>query len=313
MAVCNTVVVAKKPHRDRMMNDDGVPMNQSMVTTVDCSNHNNHAAGDDEEGSIITISEREPSPSIDSSSMSSTTLIIPPVLGGNGCGIVSSSSSVSNVTPKRPGNLFFFTGRPSSRYRPSTLLAHQQQHSNVQRPLSPIDSSAETTPSESPAPPLRPRFLQLPSLASAHSFFSLRRSSTPTSDHSSLPATPSSDRKHLYEAESPDELALVDAACTYNIRLLQRSVHHVVVSLPGKLFLICFLHFGSAIQEYLVTLMNVILCRRRNSRVRSSPSPPIRFCPETDVGRSSSARNASNHRVLQRSRFCYSSSVGVYS
>lgn len=126
-------------------------------------------------------------------------------------------------------------GRHSSRYRPSNQLAHQQQ-SIHQRPLSPIDSSAETTPSESPAPPLRPRFLQLPSLASAQSFFSLRRSSTPTSDVSnSQPATPSSDRKHLYEAESPDELALIDASCTYNIRLFQRSVHHVVVSVPGIL------------------------------------------------------------------------------
>lgn len=124
------------------------------------------------------------------------------------------------------------TGRHSSRYRPSNQLTQQQQ--NIQRPLSPIDSSAETTPSESPAPPLRPRFLQLPSLASAQSFFSLRRSSTPTSDVStSQPATPSSDRKHLYEAESPDELALIDASCTYNIRLFQRSVHHVTVSVPG--------------------------------------------------------------------------------
>lgn len=118
-------------------------------------------------------------------------------------------------------------GRHSARYRPSN------QH-NIQRPLSPIDSSAETTPSESPAPSLRPRFLQLPSLASAQSFFSLRRSSTPTSDISnSLPATPSSDRKNFYEAESPDELALIDASCCYNIRLFQRSVHHVAVSLPG--------------------------------------------------------------------------------
>ena len=120
-------------------------------------------------------------------------------------------------------------GRASSRYRPSTHLANQQ---NIQRPLSPIDSSAETTPSESPAPPQRPRFLQLPSLASAHSFFNMRRSSTPSSDVSQT-ATPITERKQLYEAESPDELSLVDAACTYNIRLLQRSVHHVVVSLPG--------------------------------------------------------------------------------
>jgi len=41
------------------------------------------------------------------------------------------------------------------------------------------------------------------------------------------------ERKQLYEAESPDELALIDAACVYNIRLMQRSSHHVTVSLAG--------------------------------------------------------------------------------
>ena len=43
------------------------------------------------------------------------------------------------------------------------------------------------------------------------------------------------ERKPLYEAESPDELALIDAACLYNIRLLERTPHHVAVSLAGKL------------------------------------------------------------------------------
>ena len=37
-----------------------------------------------------------------------------------------------------------------------------------------------------------------------------------------------------YEAESPDELALVRAACTYGCRLMKRSVEKVRVWLPGK-------------------------------------------------------------------------------
>ena len=37
----------------------------------------------------------------------------------------------------------------------------------------------------------------------------------------------------IYEAESPDELALVDAAFAYNCKLLKRSPTSVVVSLPG--------------------------------------------------------------------------------
>ena len=38
----------------------------------------------------------------------------------------------------------------------------------------------------------------------------------------------------IYEAESPDELALVDAAFAYNCKLLKRSPGHAVVSLPGE-------------------------------------------------------------------------------
>ena len=40
--------------------------------------------------------------------------------------------------------------------------------------------------------------------------------------------------KPIYEAESPDELALVDAAYAYNCRLLKRTPHNVKVTLPGK-------------------------------------------------------------------------------
>ena len=272
------------------MNDVG----QIELSGVDCSIHISQTANDGD-GSITTIiSDREPSPSIESGSgsMSSTTLIVPPSSASTPLSI--NSDQCSNVTPKRPGNLSLFsgkilwpynvninlnhnccdTGRHSSRYRPS----NQQQ--NVQRPLSPIDSSAETTPSESPAPPLRPRFLQLPSLASAQSFFSLRRSSTPTSDVStSQPATPSSERKHLYEAESPDELALIDAACAYNIRLFQRSVHHVAVSLPGTIDNIAivtrrkfdYFFFCSQVKEQLnMTFLKFCHSIRHESECRSS-------------------------------------------
>ncbi len=37
-----------------------------------------------------------------------------------------------------------------------------------------------------------------------------------------------------YEAESPDELALVKAACTYGCRLLAKSADYVTVWLPGR-------------------------------------------------------------------------------
>ena len=37
-----------------------------------------------------------------------------------------------------------------------------------------------------------------------------------------------------YEAESPDELALTQAACLYGCKLLNRTVDHATVWLPGK-------------------------------------------------------------------------------
>lgn len=53
--------------------------------------------------------------------------------------------------------------------------------------------------------------------------------------NSSRTATPTPfELQPIYEAESPDELALVDAACAYNCKLLRRSPNHAVVSLPGN-------------------------------------------------------------------------------
>ena len=106
MAVCNTVVVAKKPHRDRM-NDVG----QMEMSATDCSVHVSQIA-DDGEGSITTVaSEREPSPSIESGScsISSTTLIVPP--SSTSLPLTSALDQSNNSTPKRPSNLSFFSGK----------------------------------------------------------------------------------------------------------------------------------------------------------------------------------------------------------
>ena len=46
--------------------------------------------------------------------------------------------------------------------------------------------------------------------------------------------TPATDVHDLkYEAESPDELALVEAAATYGCRLLRRSQDTITVFMPG--------------------------------------------------------------------------------
>lgn len=44
----------------------------------------------------------------------------------------------------------------------------------------------------------------------------------------------SSGSKPIYEAESPDELALVQMAYVYNCRLVKRTPRRAIISLPGS-------------------------------------------------------------------------------
>lgn len=94
------------------------------------------------------------------------------------------------------------------------------------RPLSPISSSNETTPTESPAQ--RPRFLAFPNLLSKKLNKSFLNSSSASA------STPSPmEPKPIFEAESPDELALVEAAYLYNCRLIKRTPQSLTVMMPG--------------------------------------------------------------------------------
>lgn len=108
--------------------------------------------------------------------------------------------------------------------------------------LSPINSSSESTPTaDSPTVPQaikqvsRPKLLNVPSLLSV---CSSKKSSTSKSGNSQnlqqSSATPSPcELKPIFEAESPDELALVDAAYSYNCRLVKRTPQFATVALPG--------------------------------------------------------------------------------
>ena len=103
MAVCNTVVVAKKPHHDKM-NDTG----QIENSTVECSIQINEVTDCD---ATNTFEENDPCPSMESvsSSLSSTTLIIPTILTSTPL-VTQHINEAINLTPKRPGNLFSFPG-----------------------------------------------------------------------------------------------------------------------------------------------------------------------------------------------------------
>jgi hypothetical protein len=106
--------------------------------------------------------------------------------------------------------------------------------------LSPINSSSETTPTTD-SPPLsqaakqvaRPKLLNMPSLLLVGSN---KKSNSKLNSQNSQQrsATPSPcELKPIFEAESPDELALVDAAYSYNCRLVKRTPQFATVALPG--------------------------------------------------------------------------------
>uniref|UniRef100_A0A182UCH3 P-type ATPase C-terminal domain-containing protein n=1 Tax=Anopheles melas TaxID=34690 RepID=A0A182UCH3_9DIPT len=226
LAICNTVVVSATPHRDNMNASGVIEMNDSdtSVTLV-------RPALVDTDGGSLPLTACDPT------------------IGDRYARLTESRS----ITPSPPPNA------------PSSLplkAAHVPS-------LSPISSSAETSPM-SESPPMRIKSLTTPTakvkslvaklgnVASSAKgggvFKSADRSSTGStsssknrfaSNNSSSGASkfqksfsqgsssPASSRP-IYEAESPDELALVNAAFSYDCCLVNRSPNHVLVSVPGE-------------------------------------------------------------------------------
>jgi phospholipid-translocating ATPase len=126
-------------------------------------------------------------------------------------------SESRSVTPSPP------LGKTTASLRPRLLDL------NAPSSLSPICSSGENTPHGTPSP--RP----------VRRLAGFLRGGRGNNKNSHVTPTPSSitpspgEMKPIFEAESPDELALVDAAYTYNCRLLKRTPQHVTVNVPGKI------------------------------------------------------------------------------
>ena len=197
--------------------------------------------------------------SLSSNSMSSTTAPLQPDPG-----LAAKTTEPSN--PRRSKMFDFLTG-------------------GNKPPLSPIASSPESTPSESPM--ARPKHLQLPGIFSklVSSSSSLHRHSTSGSARASPTPTPL-ELRPIYEAESPDELALVDAAYAYNVKLLRRTPSTAVVSLPGEglteFEVLHVLPFDSVrkrmsiILRHPITKERVLFCKGADSSVfprLKAPSP----------------------------------------
>merc|ERR1740124_136090 len=209
LAVCNTVIVAKHEHRDTM-NASGVicstPGTANSTLTRPSRNTN----------TTLTTILGSPSPPAPPSR--SETPSPPPSIVST----VSSSAGLTNSTTAA-------TPLTNNLHRRPRLLDFLPAGT---RPLSPIHSSAETTPCDSPN--TRQKSLNLTNflnplnkLSSFNSVNSLSKSNR------AMTPTPGEIRP-IYEAESPDELALVDAAYAYNCKLIKRTPTTVLVSLPGE-------------------------------------------------------------------------------
>ncbi len=75
----------------------------------------------------------------------------------------------------------------------------------------------------------------------------------------------------MYEAESPDELALIDAAYAYNCKLLKRSPDRLTVSLPGDGQVSVAgdaAEISAAVQIFFCLTVYRLCCRRRRNFCR---------------------------------------------
>ncbi|KAL5280993.1 ATP10B family protein [Megaselia abdita] len=212
MAICNTVVVGSKPHRD-MMNASGVIEAQQDGNCSIASTSITSRSSDN----TITVNVSNGTPSSISNDRYTRLL------------------ESRSVTPSPPPNLGF--PLPTQNHIPS---------------LSPISSSNETTPtSESPplkvknatngnsiSPTGRAKAVLNSKINSLAAFINskgqLRKLGKVKNNKMSQPTYQLADGRPLYEAESPDELALVNAAYCYDCCLLSRNPNNILVSMPGK-------------------------------------------------------------------------------
>lgn len=224
LTICNTVVVSATPHHD-MMNASG------MIETFD-------------ENGVKMVSNKPPPPTLPPTELNA----------GHSADRYTRLAESRSMTPSPPP-LSASLGPTSSSAK------HHQQHVPS---LSPISSSAESTPATK-SPQLKHRSLTRggPS-SSSGAGGSSNSSMSPTakartiitSKISTLTSilankahqkrvaakikrisprpvpvvTPTADGRPLFEAESPDELALVNAAFSYDCCLVNRSPHHIIVN-----------------------------------------------------------------------------------
>lgn len=196
LALCNTVVVSELPHRDLMDASGVIEYHEEPGVT------------------IVKPSD--------------------PLINGTHHDRYLILAESRSVTPSPPPN--------SIQFKPSTVHVPS---------LSPISSSAETTPT-SDSPPMRIRTTPTACVRSLVSKFPMASQILSSSGgrfvkkmtvnpKQKLLQTSSSGqslkvkaKKPIYEAESPDELALVNMAYAYDCALINRNPNTVLLNIPNE-------------------------------------------------------------------------------
>ncbi|XP_036212628.1 phospholipid-transporting ATPase VA isoform X3 [Bactrocera oleae] len=221
LAICNTVIVSATPHHD-LMNASGIievqgaASSDSVVLKNVKDNHVplQHITQTDSSSSSLTIANNNLASAI-------------PI------DRYTRLAESRSVTPSPPPNLAYVL--PTQTHIPS---------------LSPISSSAETTPtSESPhmkiksfsnsiSPTGRAKAAINSKISSLTSFLNVRvqtkKFKNKLNQTKIQQSFKTANGRPLYEAESPDELALVNAAYSYDCCLVNRSPNHILVSIPNS-------------------------------------------------------------------------------
>ncbi|KAL0267650.1 UNVERIFIED_CONTAM: hypothetical protein PYX00_009855 [Menopon gallinae] len=244
LAICNTVVVSKHPHHD-VMNASGV-----IETAVNYKPPPKKQLEGDDRNADANESVASIPPSCQPLSKKLST----PVLASEKIKLSSRSNSdlgmkanFKNLPLQKSKSLE--TGNTQEKYSrlcesrsvtpspppPQVPLLplkkiHIEEPRTTQRNLSPIASSNDNSPTEEKneeVKPPRPKLLNVSGL-----LFVGKKSKSNVSNQSTTPSP--CELKPIFEAESPDELALVDAAHSYDCRLLKRTPVSATVVVPGE-------------------------------------------------------------------------------
>ncbi|XP_055381993.1 phospholipid-transporting ATPase VA isoform X2 [Condylostylus longicornis] len=247
LAICNTVVVSATPHRDSM-NASGV---------IETQIQENNKTSTSTTTTAIVDNDSEDGLSGTSSRTTMTTNSTAPILTLNlntNCVATSNDNNlkVTNTNSLIPVDRYTrLTESRSITPSPPPNCGYALPTQNHIPSLSPISSSAESSPTtESPpmklknilntsSPSGRARTIINSKLTTITSFLNAKGHAKRLANK--LKNTIGQrgfkklvDGRPIFEAESPDELALVNAAYSYDCCLLNRSPNHILVNVPGS-------------------------------------------------------------------------------